>query len=322
VSSPPLALVTGIAGQDGTLIAAELVRRGRRIVGIARPGAAARLAGDARRRALLAGVEVVELNLQDGAALRECVAQAAPAEIFHLAAEHHSAEEPPERAQQRHAAMRAVNFGAAEIMIEAARALPRPPAIVLASSSQIWTPTRPAQAVSETEPPAPATYYGLTKLWAMECAAYFRRRDGLRASSAILFNHESPLRGEAFVTQKICRHAARIARGDRARLSLRNIGAGADWSAAQDIVRGVVAIAESAQPGEYLLASGTGRTVRDLLDAAFMAAGRDWRETVDAEKDEPAPYLIGTTTRARDMLGWDAQIGFGSMVNAMFADAR
>ena len=310
------ALITGILGQDGTLLAERLLARGDRVVGVARPGAIARARDDPDRSLVARRCEIHELDI-GSPELASLVAAVEPGETYHLAAVHHSSEGASGETPAVLGAMTAVNFNMAETLARTLAERGLESRLLVAASSQIWTPARLEHVVDETVAPNPTTFYGKTKTWAMQCLDHFRERFGVHASCAILFNHESHLRAPAFVTRKVCLHAARVARGERSRLRLANIGARVDWTAAQDSVAAMQAIASHERPGDFVVASGRARSIRDLLDAAFAAIGVAWQPHVDCDIDRPLPCLVGDSAKAHRILGWRPTIAFSEMVARM-----
>ncbi len=303
------ALVTGALGQDGFILSRALRARGVDVVGVVRPGR------DGARRATLenAGCRLVEFDLTQPAALAALVADVRPGSIFHLAAAHHASGAAETDSDRQ--AMTAVNQHAAEVLGAAAQAAGA--ALVYASSSQIWTARVTEHLVDETTPRDPATFYGRTKIAAAEALAHLRDHGGLKASVAILFNHESPWRAPSFVTRKISMAAAKAARGDATPLTLMNIGARTDWQAAADVAEALVLMAGAASPADYVLASGRAHAVRDFVAAAYDHAGVSWRELVTADRDQAGPVLVGNAAKARRELGWRPSTDFAGIARAM-----
>jgi GDPmannose 4,6-dehydratase len=319
--SRPHALITGIRGQDGTLLAQHLLARGWRVSGLARPHGLSFL--DPARDEILACCRIVEDDIARAGVIEDAIADLAPTAVFHLAAVHHSSDGGHAPIHDLNAAMTAVNFSATERLLRAILRWSPDTRLVFAASSQIWTPRYVGELVDEATPRKPATYYGLTKSWAMDCLAHYRERLGVHAATAILFNHESPLRPASFVARKISVAAARAALGEAEPLELRNIGAAVDWSAARDIVGGLSCIAEALAPGDYILASGTSRTIRDVLEIAFSSVGHDWTDYVRALADQSTPHLVGNVGRARRELGWRPDVALETVVQEMVqADLR
>ena len=303
------ALITGALGQDGFILSYALRARGREVVGVVRPGAAG-----GRRRVLEAlGCRLVEIDLAAPAPLADLAAEAKPASIFHLAAAHLASGSEETPAVWR--AMTAVNQQATEILAQAALKLGS--ALVYASSSQIWTAREAEHVADEATPPDPSTFYGRTKIAAADMLAHARNHQGLKASVAILFNHESAWRSPSFVTRKISMAAARAARGDKARLALANIGARTDWQAASDAVEALLLMAGADVPGDYVLGSGRSHAVRDFVRVAFDHVGLPWQDSVAAARDEAGPVLVGRSDKARRDLGWRPVRDFAAVVHEM-----
>lgn len=288
-------LITGALGQDGRLLAGCLIAEGHDVVGLVRSGRA-----DGRP----APCRLVETDIGDADAVDRLVRALRPGRIFHIAAAHHSAEVPLAANPELWRAMTAVNHLATTFLIQAILSHVPQCRLVYAASSQMYRPGEVDRAIDETSPRDPGTYYGLTKMWAMDAIRYAREQFGLAGSTAILFNHESPLRPESFVSRKISTAAARIRRGAKERLELRNIGARADWFAAEDAVDAMVRMSLAEYPHDYAVGSGRASSVRDLLDAAFSAVDLDWRDHVVARSDIAQPTLVADTGKLGDNLGW------------------
>jgi GDPmannose 4,6-dehydratase len=300
------ALVTGVTGQDGSYLAELLLSTGREVVGMARDPAdpGPNLAGV--KLALVAG------DLRDPDCLRRVLADVAPDELYHLAAPTFvpaSWKDP--------AATLAEIAGATATLLAAATGTDM--RVYVATSSEVFgdagvSPQR------EDSPMRPWSPYGVAKLAAHRLVGAYRER-GLHASSGITFNHESPRRPERFLPRKVTRGAAAIALGQERELALGSLDAVRDWSAAQDVVRGALLAAEHDEPGDYVFASGTGRTVRDLVAAAFAHVGLDPAAHVRVDpafvRPPEATPPVGDPSRAKAVLGWEPEIGFEEMIGAM-----
>ena len=176
----------------------------------------------------------------------------------------------------------------------------------------------------ETTPFHPCSPYAVAKLYAYWAVRNYREAYGIFAANGILFNHESPRRGEMFVTRKITRAAARIKLGLQDKLCLGNLDARRDWGFAGDFVEGMWRILQHDRPDDFVLATGETHTVREFLDAAFGRLGLDWREHVvhDPALERPldAESLAGDPSKARRELGWAPKVKFADLV-AMMVDA-
>lgn len=293
------ALVTGITGQDGSYLAELLRAEGRDVVGLVRPGRATEW-------------PAVEADLLDAAALRSAILRAEPTEIFHLAAPTYvpdSWEDP--------AGFMAAIAGATAVVLDAARELGA--RVLVAGSAEIFRGSAESPQ-HEGTPPAPATPYGVAKLAAHALVGVLRSR-GLFAASAILYNHESPRRPERYVTRKLARAAAAVSLGREGVVAVGDLGARRDWLHASDVVRGMALALRHDEPGDYVLASGTARTVREFADAAFAVVGLDPERHLRVDPAlvrPPEPSVpCGDASRARRVLGWEPRIPFEEMVREM-----
>lgn len=204
-----------------------------------------------------------------------------------------------------------VNFEAAATLLDWIAAKSRTTRAVFAGSSQMYQAQNADLIVDETTPANPRTFYGHTKLWTRDLARHARERLGLHASFAVLFNHESELRGQSYVTRKIVDAAV-----SGAALELFNIGGRADWSAARDIVAALAAMAERASPGEYVLGSGEAHRVRDWVELAYARMGRD-PASVTAKADTPNFVPIANPRKAMLDGVWRPRLAFHALVEAM-----
>ena len=217
--------------------------------------------------------------------------------------------------------MRAITTVTGEL-IDAVRDITPSAHVVLASSREIFSASAPSP-WREDSPCAPGTPYGVAKLAAHQLAGLVRAHDDLHVSSAILFNHESPRRPADYVTRKVTRAAAAISAGRCQRLTLGDLDAVRDWSAAVEVVRALRLMAAASRGGDYVLASGVGRTVRRLVEVAFACVGLDAAAHIDVDpalvrpREEADP--VGEPTRARAELGWEPRMTFEEMIEEMVA---
>lgn len=307
-------LITGALGQDGRLLAERLLRDGRRPVGVVRLG----------REETPAAFPLVACDLADAAATDALLEEFHPAALLHVAAVHHASDAAVGGDPAYLRAMTATNFTAVVHFIQGVARIVPDCRLVYAASSHMHRPDpRADRIIGEDAPRDPPSWYGLTKSWSMDALRHAREAMGLHASGAVLFNHESPLRPEAFVSRKISRAAARIALGSDERLRLRNIGARADWFAAEDAADAMLRMADADAPGDYVVGSGRASCVRDMAEAAFAAVGLDWADHVDADADDPRPTLIADPARIGRRLGWRAGVGLPALIRRMVdADLR
>lgn len=309
------ALITGIAGQDGSYLAEMLLKRGDEVSGFDRAEAFASPNLDGVRGAF------TELpgDLLDPASIRSAVARARPEEIYHLAAPTFvpdSWEDPTQTL--------AAIAGATATVLAAALEQPGRPRVWVSTSSEVFGDA-PASPQDEHTPMRPRSPYGVAKLAAHGLVRTMRAHHGLFACSGITYNHESPRRPERFLPRKVTRGAAAIALGLESELVLGDLGAVRDWSDARDVMRGAMLALGAREAGDYVLASGTGRTVRELAQAALAAAGVEGgverRVRVDPAFVRPREpvALVGDPSRARELLGWEPAISFEAMIAEMVA---
>jgi GDPmannose 4,6-dehydratase len=308
------ALITGISGQDGTYLAELLLEQGYEVCGLLREPADAdvvHLDGVRDRVSFLPG------ELLDPASLRGALEQVAPHEIYHLAAPTFvpaSWEDPAE-------AIAAI-AGATAALLTAARHADAPPRVFVAASSEIFGDAGESPQ-SERSPMRPRSPYAVAKLAAHGMVGALRAQFGLFAVSGIFYNHESPRRPEHFLPRKVTRGAASIALGLQDELVLGDLGAVRDWSHAEDVMRGAWLALQADMPRDYVFASGVSRTVGDLVDAAFAAAGvsPDGRIRVDPAFVRPpeATPPLGDPSRARAELGWKPEHSFEDLIGEMVA---
>ena len=307
----PVALITGITGQDGSYLAELLLAKGYEVHGIVR-----RLStfGTQRIEHIFDRLHLHYGDVTDGGAMARIVAEVEPDELYNLAAQSHvrvSFDQP-------HYTAEAVALGTLNVL-EAARAIPGC-RVYQASSSEMYgqvveTPQR------ETTPFRPRSPYGVAKVYAHWITVNYRESYGMHASCGILFNHESPRRGETFVTRKITRAAARIAAGHQQHVSLGNLDAKRDWGHARDYVEAMWLMLQQDEPDDYVIATGETHTVREFATLAFSIVGLDYLDYVrhDQRYDRPAEVdvLLGDASKARERLGWTPSVTFGGLVRQM-----
>ena len=313
------ALITGITGQDGSYLAEWLLSQGYEVHGLVRRMNAAEgshiegLCNDPEifnRRLFLHFAELTEST-----ALRRVLAEVAADEIYHLAAQSHVG----------------LSFDMAEITCEITamttlrllsilRDLPAGTRFFHASSSEIFG--RPATSPQdESTPTNPINPYGCAKAYATQMARVYRSSYHLQISNGILYNHESPRRGENFVTRKITRAAAAIKLGLAKDLVMGSVDSQRDWGHAEDFTRGMWLALQQPEPGDYVFATGQPHSVRDVLDAAFSALELRWEDFVRQDEQFMRPMetsqLIGNAAKAKRVLGWQPKWSFSGMIEQM-----
>ena len=313
------ALITGITGQDGSYLADFLLGKGYEVHGIIRR---ASTFNTSRIDHLYQDPHVhgVRLflhygDLADSVHLVKLLYSLQPEEIYHLGAQSHvrvSFEIPEYTAD-------VTGLGTIRIL-EAVREAGVKPRFYQASSSEMFGKV---QEVPQTEktPFWPRSPYGVAKVFAYWATVNYRESYGLHASNGILFNHESPRRGETFVTRKISRAVARIKYGLDKELYLGNLEARRDWGYAPEYVQGMWLMLQQDRPDDYVLATNETHSVREFVELAFERAGLDWKEFVkhDQRYERPAEVdlLIGDGTKAKKLLNWEPQVRFEELVRIM-----
>lgn len=307
------ALITGVSGQDGSYLAEMLLADGYEVSGLIQTPDDMRspnLAAVADRLSFVAG------ELAEPGTLRGAIEQVAPSEIYHLAA-------PTSVAQswKDPDGVRRLIADATSVVLEAAATLNEPARVFAAASSEIFGNSGESPQ-NEASPKRPTSPYGEAKLAAFELVASARER-GLFAVAGIFYNHESPRRPPHFLPRKVTRGAAAIALGEQDKLELGDLDAVRDWSHASDIMRGARLALTAELPDDYVFASGAGRTVGELVDVAFAAAGVDPQGRIEINPEFVRPReatpLIGDASHARSELGWEPQISFEEMIGEMVA---
>jgi GDPmannose 4,6-dehydratase len=312
----PTALITGITGQDGAYLAQLLLGHGYRVVGLVRRSASSDVMGERLRwLGVHDHVELVDGNLVDLSNLIRTIQTYKPDEVYNLGAQSFVAASW----QQPLLTGTVTALGAANVL-EAVR-LVRPEArFYQASSSEMFGLVQEAEQ-NERTPFYPRSPYGAAKLYAHWMTVNYRESFGLHASSGILFNHESPLRGIEFVTRKVTDGVARIRLGLATTLPLGNLDARRDWGHSRDYVRAMHAMLQQDVPDDYVVATGTTTTIREFCRLAFSHVGLNYEEsvTVDPRLLRPAEVdvLLGNSSKARQRLGWKPEITLEDMVAEM-----
>jgi len=307
------ALVTGIAGQDGSYLAELLVGRGYEVVGVVREapdGAYENLAAVRDR------IGLVQADLLDEQALAAALRAHRPQEVYNLA----SPSFVPLSWQQPVVTAEFAAVGVTSLL-EAIRAVDAGMRFYQASSSEIFgEPIDVPQ--SESTPLSPVTPYGVAKAYGHFIVGSYRRRYGLHASCGILYNHESPRRPADFLPSKVARAAAAISLGHEREVVLGDLDAERDWGYAADYVEAMWLMLQRDEPGDYVVASGALHSVRELVELAFACAGLDWRDHVRTDPSlERGPAelhrLVGDPSKAREQLGWRPRVGFQELVRLL-----
>jgi GDPmannose 4,6-dehydratase len=314
------ALITGITGQDGSYLAEFLLERGYEVHGVVRRSSSLNRSRidhiqhvhpadeDGCRFVLHYG------DMTDSGGLNRLVKLIRPDEVYNLAAQSHVH----------------VSFDLPEFtgntdglgttrLLEAIRTIGVPARFYQASTSEMFGSTPPPQ--SETSPFHARSPYAAAKIYAHCMTINYREAHGMFACSGILFNHESPRRGENFISRKVTRGVAAILAGKATTLRLGNLSARRDWGHARDYVEAMWLMLQQDEPDDYVIASGVSRSVADLVEVAFSLVGLDWRSYVEVDsgylRPSDVPVLCGDPGKAQTRLGWRQRTSFEEMIREM-----
>ena len=308
------ALICGVGGQDGAYLAQLLVEKGYSVWGTSRD-VNAQSFGSLRSLGLLDKVHLQSMAPNDFRSVLQTISRCQPDEIYNLAGQSSvglSFEQPVE-------AIESISIGTLNLL-EAIRFVGRPIRFYSAGSSECFGNTGTERA-SESTPFRPVSPYAVAKACAHNLVSNYRQAYGIHASTGILFNHESPMRPERFVTQKIVRGALRIARGELDALPIGNLDIHRDWGWAPEYVDAMWRMLQQQQPDDYVIATGRTTSLEDFVALAFQHFGLDWRKHVrhDANLMRPSDIRFGAAdpSLARERLGWQATVGLEQIVARM-----
>jgi GDPmannose 4,6-dehydratase len=310
------ALITGITGQDGAYLAQLLLRQGTKVYGLLRRSASADVIGERLRwLGILDEVELIDGDLIDLSSCIRIMQTVQPDEVYNLAAQSFVAAS----FQQPLLTGAVTGLGAAN-MLEAVRIVCPQARFYQASSSEMFGKIQEALQTERT-PFYPRSPYAVAKLYAHWMTVNYRESFGMHASSGILFNHESPLRGIEFVTRKVTDGVARIKLGLARELLLGNLDASRDWGHARDYVHAMWLMLQQDTPDDYVIATGRTTTIRDFCHMAFSHAGLNWQDHVVTSaallRPSEVDVLHGDPAKARKVLGWTPTCGLEDMVAEM-----
>ena len=308
---PKKALITGITGQDGSYLSELLLSKSYEVHGIVRRSSSL---NTARIDHIFDQLHLHFGDLSDGSALGALLSKVKPDEIYNLGAQSHVrvSFDCPEYTSD-------VDAMGTLRLLEAVKAHCPEARYYQASSSELFgkvleTPQR------ETTPFYPRSPYGIAKQFAFWYTVNAREQ-GLFASNGILFNHESPRRGETFVTHKVTKAAVRIALGLQSVITLGNLDAKRDWGHAKDYVEAMWLMLQHSTPDDFVIATGETHSIRDLLDVAFGHLGLDWHSYVGVDPKYYRPtevdLLQGDASKAKRLLGWEPKIRFKELIEEM-----
>ena len=312
------AFITGITGQDGSYLAEFLLAKGYEVHGLIRRSSSF---NPARLDHIYQDPHIPDAklilhygDLMDGVGITNLVREIEPAEIYNLAAQSHvmvSFTMPQYTAQ--------VDGVGTVGILEAIRSSGLKTRFYQASTSELFGSTPPPQ--NEASPFRPRSPYAASKLMAYWSTVNYREAFGVHATNGILFNHESPRRGETFVTRKITRAVAAIKKGRQEKLYLGNLEAVRDWGYAKEYVESMWLMLQQEKPSDYVVATGVGATVRDFAQVAFAHAGLDWKDFVIEDERYRRPTevdaLIGDSSKARQTLNWEPKTKWDELARLM-----
>ena len=316
---PKKALITGVSGQDGSYLVELLLEQGYEVHGIVRRQSSTirpRLdAVQARKDLPLDKLILHYGDLGDGGGLVRLVDKVQPDEVYNLAAQSHVrvSFDTPEYTSD-------VTGTGCIRLLEAIRDVGIKPRFYQASSSEMYGKVR---AVPQTEdtPFHPRSPYAVAKVFAYWATVNYRESYGMHASNGILFNHESPRRGESFVTRKITLAAARIKLGLQKRLALGNLDSKRDWGYAKEYVEAMWLMLQQPEPDDYVIATNETHTIRECLEVAFGRLGLDWQKYVEIDPRYYRPaeveLLIGDYSKAKRKMGWEPKTKFKDLIELM-----
>ena len=307
------ALIIGIAGQDGSLLAELLLAEGYDVFGVVRQPVSGRFENlvEIRDR-----IELMQSDVLDELSLVDVLTTCRPHEVYNLAA-------PSFVPMSWRQPVLTAEFAAVgcTALLEAIRRVDEEIRFYQASSSEIFGEPREVPQTEET-PLSPLTPYGVAKTYAHLITRSYRKRYGLHASSGILYNHESPRRPLDFVTRKVTHAAAAISLGLQSDLALGDLDARRDWGFAGDYVRAMWLILQQNEPDDYVIASGTSHSVRELVACAFDRVGLDWEEHVRVDESlvrgkAELHDLVGDPGKASDVLDWRPSLTLAELMRRM-----
>ena len=313
-----VALITGVTGQDGSYLAELLLSKGYEVHGLIRRSSTFNTSRidhiyqdphDPNPKLFLHYGDLI-----DGVGLTNLIREIKPDEVYNLGAQSHvqvSFTMPQYTGQ--------VDAVGAVGLLEALRSADTNARFYQASTSELYGSTPPPQ--NEESPFHPRSPYAAAKLMAYWCTVNYREGYGMHATNGILFNHESPRRGETFVTRKITRAVAEIAKGSKKKLFLGNLDAVRDWGYAKEYVESMWLMLQKDKPSDYVVATGVGATVKDFAEAAFSHAGLNWQDHIEVDQKYIRPTevdaLIGDPSKAIKELNWKATTHWKELAGIM-----
>ncbi len=316
------ALITGITGQDGAYLADLLIRKNYEVHGIVRrastfnTGRINNLYKDAHDPAARLFLHFGDLT--DGSSLRRILQKVQPDEVYNLGAQSH-VKVSFDQAEYTADVVGTGTLRLLEAIRDYSATAATPVRMYQAGSSEMFGAASPPQ--NEKTLFYPRSPYAVSKVAAYWYCVNYREAYSMFVTNGLLFNHESPLRGETFVTRKITRAIGRIKMGLQEKLYLGNLDARRDWGFAGDYVEAMWLMLQQDTPDDYVVATGEAHSVREFVEAAFGHAGLDWQDFVEIDSRYLRPtevdFLLGDATRAKRLLGWEPKVRFAELVTMM-----
>jgi GDPmannose 4,6-dehydratase len=309
------ALITGILGQDGSYLAELLLKKGYEVYGVLRSKDS--LGGEEdpwRVRRIADKLTLFHANIADYDEVRQAIVRVRPDEVYHLASLHEVKNTP-----ENFRSILEINFCSTYNFLQAIRDELTNAKFFFAGSSRVFAGNEETPQNESTQM-KPLSLYGITKAASIDMVRMFREREGLFSCSGILYNHESPRRDPEFLTRKISRGIAEIKSGLVRELRLGDLDAKRDWGFAGDFVEAMWLMLQQNTPDDYILGTGETHSVKDFLDAAFCAAGLDWKDfvRVDGGLMRPKePELRADIAKAKRRLGWSPKMKFEDLARMM-----
>ena len=304
-------VIVGCAGQDGTILHQFLSGKKHELIGISRDRIT--------YSACVAGIDKIDIANTDE--VYRLVDSLKPHEIYHLAAVHSSSEwkDAPIDNAELYRSSHSVNVLSLVNFLEAIRKYSPETRLFYAASSHVFG-NEAGDLQDESTPINPNSIYGITKAAGLFACRFYRNEYRIFASTGILYNHESSLRQEQFISKKIIRGAVDVKKGKKAKLALGDLDAEIDWGYAPDYVVAMYRILDSSAPGDFIIATGQKHTVRDFVEVAFGYLGLDWRSYVERDPSiiiKSRICLVGNPAKLMNVTGWKPSVGFDQMVRLL-----
>lgn len=311
------ALICGISGQDGALLARLLLEKGYDVVGTSRDAELSRFA-NLERLGIADRVRTCSMTLTDFRSVIQVLRETEPDEVYNLAGQSSvglSFAQPVET-------LESIAFGTLNLL-EALRFVGASTRLYNAASSECFGAAPADAPANESTPFHPRSPYGVAKATAFWTVANYREAYGLFATSGILFNHESPLRPDRFVTRKVVRAAVRIAAGSREKLRLGALAVVRDWGWAEEYVDAMWRMLQHEAPADFVIATGRSHSLERFVERCFDLLGLDWRDHVERDdsllRASDIAESHGDPSRARALLGWEARVDFDEMLRRLIS---